>query len=69
MATLKMEDYCVLFVFVTCIGIPLRIWLYYYTYAGQDICKGSHRLVRIGVGARWAVIAHRLTLSELVKEE
>ena len=57
------------FVFVIYIGIPLRIWLYCYTYAGQDICKGSHRLVGNGVGARWVVIAHRLILSELVKEE
>ena len=40
-------------VFVIYIGIPLRIWLYCYTYAGQDICKGSHRLVRNGVGAWW----------------
>ena len=42
-------------VFVIYIGIPLRIWLYYYTYAGQDICKGSHRLVGNGVGARRVV--------------
>ena len=43
-------------VFVIYIGIPLRIWLYCYTYAGQDICKGSHRLVRDGVGAWWVAL-------------
>ena len=54
-ATLKREGYCVRIVFVIYIGIPLRIYFFCYTYAGQDICKGSHRLVRNGVGARWVV--------------